>query len=218
MKKVKFSILGMLVMALAFGVMACNPDGSDIDVLAGTVWNGRRETPATFSYTIVNNKFTWDYETYAAIVLTKEGVPYSSGGSLAGTVWYNESEDFRLEFIDATNVKSSWGPLDYITYTLVGDTINFDYTLVREGTLAFKENSTFQFNDSNTIANGTYKTDGGSITLNGKWETGDVVGTDWEVFVVSGTVSGGTITLARGDFWGIMIFNKAAEPWYPKKP
>jgi hypothetical protein len=204
----------MPVVVLAFGVMACDPDGSDGDVLAGTVWNGRRETPASIPCTIANNKFTWEYDLEYPIALTKEGVVYQ-GESLAGTAWSSQPEnDLRFEFIDETNVKSSWGPLDYITYTLDGDTINFNYITVREGTLAFKENSVFQFDDDNTIATGTYTTEGGSITMNGVWQNGDAgAGTTFEL---SGTISGGTINLTDGVFWGIFIFNKETEPWYPK--
>jgi hypothetical protein len=166
----------MLVVMLAFSVMACDPDGSDGDMLPGTVWNGRRETPDSVSCTIDGNKFTWSYDRRYATELTLEDGAFTSGQSLAGTKWsglfgnidgYNNGFNMTLEFVDETNAELSWAPLDYATYTLNGNTINFNYVTVREGTLAFKEKSTFQFNDRNTEATGTYQTEGGSITLNG---------------------------------------------------
>jgi hypothetical protein len=208
--------------ALAFGVMACGPDGGDDDVLAGTVWNGRRETPASISRTITDSKFTWDYNRRYATALTLEGGAFSSGQSLAETKWsgmFGNLEGYNLfnmtlEFVDETRAEFSWEPHDYATYTLDGNTIHFNYMEVREGTLAFKENSTFQFDDRNTTATGTYKTEGGSITLSGVWLNGDAgAGTTFEL---SGTISGGTITLTDGVFWGIRIFNNETEPWYPK--
>jgi hypothetical protein len=212
----------MTVVMLAFSVMACDHDGSEGDVLSGTVWNGKRETPAPVSCTIADSKFTWDYDRRYATELTLENGTFTSGQSLTGTKWsgmFGNKEGYSLfkmtlEFVDETNAEPSWGPLDYATYTLNTDTITFNYVTVREGTLAFKENSAFQFNDRNTIATGTYQTEGGSITLNGVWQNGDAgAGT---TFDVSGTISGGTINLADGVFWGIKIFNKTTEPWYPK--
>jgi hypothetical protein len=192
------------------------PQGNE---LAGTVWLGRRETPDTFSLMISANKITWQHDMRYPTELTKEGPAYS-GGSLAGTRWsgnfgnlvnYENGNSFimTLEFIDGTNAKPSWNSLDYITYTKAGDTINFVYTTVREGELAFGENSVFQFKDRNTHATGTCKVVGGNITLNGVWQNGDAgAGT---TFVVPGTISSGTITLTRGDFWGVMIFNKISN-------
>jgi hypothetical protein len=220
-KKRFFWIMSAVV--LAFGVMACDPGGSDIDVLAGTVWNGRRETPASIACTIVNNKFTWDYDRRAT-ELTLENGTFTSGQNLAGTKWSgmrgniegHNGSNMTLEFVDETRAEPSWEFHNYATYTLNGDTINFNYVDVREGTLAFKENSTFQFNDHNTEASGTYKTDGGSITLNGVWQNGDSgAGTTFEM---SGVISDGTLTLDSGHFWGIRIFNQAVEPWYPMEP
>jgi hypothetical protein len=212
----------MPIVVLAFSVMACGHDGSDGDALPGTVWNGRRETPASISCTIADNKFTWDYNRRYATALTLEGGTFTSGQSLAGTKWsglFGNLEGQNLfnmtfEFVDETRAKPSWGPHDYATYTLDGDTIHFNYVTVREGTLAFKKNAAFQFNDRNTEAAGTYETEGGSITLNGVWQNGDAgAGT---TFDVSGTISGGTINLEGLVFWEITIFNKATEPWYPK--
>jgi hypothetical protein len=215
----------MLAVVLVFGITACGPDSSDGDALTGTVWNGRRETPASVSCTIADNKFTWDYTQRYATELTLEEDTFISGQSLAGTRWSGKNGNkegiingynMMFEFVDETNAKPSWTPFDYATYTLDGDTIHFDYTTVREGTLAFKENSAFQFDDRNTTATGTYKTEGGSITLNGVWLNGDAgAGTTFEV---SGTISGGTITLTGTVFWRITIFNNEAEPWYPKEP
>jgi hypothetical protein len=211
MKKNKFSVLGMLAMVLALGFPfnGCANGNDNTYAIGETVWFGRVETITPLSYRISNNAFTWEHDRRYPAVLTKEGDTYS-GGSLAGTVWSNErgvpGGYMRLEFIDATNAKPSWGPLDYMTYTLVGDTVNVVYTRVREGTLTFKEDSTFQFKDRNTQATGTSKVEGDVITLNGVWENGDAgAGTRFEV---SGTVSGGAITLTSGVFWGIKIFNK----------
>jgi hypothetical protein len=231
-KKLLVRVLtGMLVIVgagMAFGLelAGCdNGNGTGSNGLAGTVWNGKRATPASVSCTIANNKFTWDYERRYATALTLENGTFTSGQSLAETKWsgmFGNLEGYSFfnmtfEFVDATNAKPSWGPFDYATYTLVdGNTINFIYTTVREGTLAFKDNSAFQFDDRNTTATGTYKMAGGSITLNGVWLNGDAgAGTTFEL---SGTISGGTINFTDGDFWGVTIFNNEAEPWYPKEP
>jgi hypothetical protein len=227
MKKSTLFLLGTLVIGMAFSlVMAGCTTGNDTgsNGLVGTVWNGKRATPASVSCTIAENKFTWEYNRRYATALTLEDGAFTSGQSLAGTKWsgmFGNLEGYSLfnmtfEFVDATNAKPSWGPLDYATYTLNGNIINFIYTTVREGTLVFKENSAFQFDDRNTTATGTYKTEGGSITLNGVWLNGDAgTGTTFEL---SGTISGGTINLADDVFWGIRIFNNEAEPWYPKEP
>jgi hypothetical protein len=226
MKKTRFA-LGTLVIGMVFGLVlarCATGNGTGSNGLAGTVWNGRSEIPASISCTIADNKFTWEHDRRYATALTLEDGTFTSGQSLAGTKWsglFGNIEGHNLfnmtfEFVDTTNAKPSWSPLDYATYTLNDDTINFNYMRVREGTLAFKENSAFQFDDRNTTATGTYKTTGGSITLNGVWQNGDAgTGTTFEL---SGTISGGTINLTDGDFWGIRIFNNEAEPWYPKEP
>jgi hypothetical protein len=185
--------------------------GRDPTGLAGTEWFGRDETTTNLSYKISGSTFTWDHDRRYPAVLTKEGDPYS-GGSLMGTVWSdpdNKSGYNKIEFAETT-AKASWGPLDYMTYTLNGYTINFVYTRVREGTLTFKENSAFQFNDRNTQARGTFTVREGSITLNGVWDNGDAgAGTRFEM---SGTVSGGVITFTDGVFWGIKIFKNSEAP------
>jgi len=207
----KTASLGLIAAMLVLGFVSC---GDELpDELAGTTWNGRRETPHEFSYEITDGKFIWSHERRYNVLFEKTDGAYE-GGSLADTTWrgrwiyddgsYEEGQGgHTLEFIDETTAVPSWERLDTITYTLDGATINFVYTSIREHTLIFEENSNFR--NSNSSAVGTYTIRGSNLTLTGNWVSSDIVGEDIDY---AGIISGNTITLNKGSFYGVVLFNK----------
>ena len=207
MKKTAF--LGLIAFMLVLGFVSC---GDELpDELAGTVWNGRHETTSEFSYDIIDWKFTWEGRRHPFDFENTSGD--FDGESLVGTTWEGrwidpdtgelDGPNHKLEFIDETTAEASWEQNATVIYTLEGNTINFAFTIVREHTLVFEENSNFR--NSNSSAVGTYTIRGSNLTLTGNWVSSDIVGEDIDY---AGIISGNTITLNKGSFYGVVLFNK----------